>query len=144
VSADTFDVLDGVLHGLGPVGEGRRRVHARHGLGDARAGINPEHFLDELMRQPGALRSQDADTGRGDFVEKHPAFAVEAGLAVLRWFIQGYGYEITSADMWAAYSHTMKAGGNVDGGRDIQRRVLALIDSAGARGGFVASIIGRE
>lgn len=79
-----------------------------------------------------------------DFVEKHPAFAVEAGLAALRWLIQGYGYEITSADVWAAYSHAIKAAGNVDGGHDIQRRVLALIDAADARGGFVASIIGRE
>jgi len=79
-----------------------------------------------------------------DFVEKNPAFAVEAGLAALRWLVQGYGFEITSADVWAAYSHTIKAARNVDGGHDIRRRVLALIDSAGARGGFVASIIGRE
>ena len=42
-------MLDGVLHGLGPVGEGRRRVHARHVLGHARAGINPEDFLDEFV-----------------------------------------------------------------------------------------------
>jgi hypothetical protein len=79
-----------------------------------------------------------------DFVEKNPAFAVEAGLAALRWLVQGYGYEITGADVWAAYSHTVKAAANVDGGHDIRHRILALIDSAGARGGFVASIIGRE
>jgi len=79
-----------------------------------------------------------------DFADKNPAFAVEAGLAALRWLIQGHGYEITGADVWAAYSHTIKAAGNVDGGHDIRSRVLALIDSAGARGGFVAGIIGRE
>ena len=33
---------------------------------------------------------------------------------------------------------------NVDAGHDIRCRTLALLDSAGARGGFVASIIGRE
>ena len=49
-----------------------------------------------------------------------------------------------SADVWAAYSHTIKAAATVDGGHDIRRRILALIDSADARGGFVASIIGRE
>lgn len=79
-----------------------------------------------------------------DFIEKDPAFAVEAGLAALRWILKGYGYEITSADVWAAYSHTIKAAANVDGDRDIRRRILALIDSTDARGGFVASIIGRE
>jgi hypothetical protein len=79
-----------------------------------------------------------------DFVERNPAFAVEAGLAALRWLVQGYGYEITSADVWAAYSHTIKAAATVDGGHDIRRRILALIDSADARGGFVARIIGRE
>lgn len=40
--------------------------------------------------------------------------------------------------------HTTKAAATVDGGHDIRRRILALIDSADARGGFVASIIGRE
>ena len=79
-----------------------------------------------------------------DFAEKNPAFAVEAGLAALRWIIHGYGYEITGADVWAAYSHTIKAAANVDGGHDIRHRILALIDSAGARGGFVARVIGRE
>ncbi len=79
-----------------------------------------------------------------DFAEKNPAFAVEAGLAALRWIIHGYGFEITGADVWAAYSHTIKAAANVDGGHDIRHRILALIDSAGARGGFVARIIGRE
>jgi hypothetical protein len=79
-----------------------------------------------------------------DFVERNPAFAVEAGLAALRWLVQGCGYEITSADVWAAYSNTIKAAGNADGGHDIRSRILALIDSAGARCGFVASIIGRD
>ena len=79
-----------------------------------------------------------------DFAETNPAFAVEAGLAALRWLSQGYGYEITGADVWAAYSHTIKAAGNIDDGHDVRSRVLALIDSAGARGGFVTSIIGRE
>ena len=39
-----------------------------------------------------------------DFAEQKPAFAVGAGLAALHWLVQGYGYEITGADVWAAYS----------------------------------------
>ena len=40
---------------------------------------------------------------RGDFAEKQPAFAVGAGLLALHWLVQGYGYEITGADVWDAY-----------------------------------------
>jgi hypothetical protein len=79
-----------------------------------------------------------------DFIEKNPVFAVEAGLAAFRWIIKGHGYEITSADVWENYSHTIKAAANMDGGHDIRRRIRSLIDSADARGGFVASIIGRQ
>lgn len=79
-----------------------------------------------------------------DFAETNPAFAAEAGLAALRWLIHGHGYEIASADVWAAYSHTIKAAGNAGGAHDIRARIRALIDSADAHGGFVASIIGPE
>ena len=79
-----------------------------------------------------------------DFADKQPAFAVEAGLATLRWLVQGYGYEITSADVWAAYAHTIKAAANAHGSDEIRSRIRALIDGANARGGFVANIIGRE
>jgi hypothetical protein len=30
-------------------------------------------------------------------MDKNPAFALEAGLAALRWLGQGYGYEVTGA-----------------------------------------------
>ena len=44
-----------------------------------------------------------------DFAQTNPAFAVEAGLAALRWLVQGYGYEVTALDVRAAYSHTLTA-----------------------------------
>jgi hypothetical protein len=79
-----------------------------------------------------------------DFAEAHPAFAVEAGLAALRWLVRGYGYEITSADVRAAYTHTIKAAANAQAADEIRIRIRALIDNADARGGFVAKIIGRD
>jgi hypothetical protein len=79
-----------------------------------------------------------------DFAEKRPAFAVEAGLAALRWLVQGYGYEITSADVWAAYTNTINAAAHTRTADEIRSRIRALIDSANARGGFVATIIGRD
>ncbi len=79
-----------------------------------------------------------------DFAEKNPAFAIEAGLAALRWLVQGYGYEITSADVWTAYTHTMKAAANAHRRDEVRNRIRALIDSADGRSRFVANILGRE
>ena len=39
-----------------------------------------------------------------DFAERQPAFALDAGLLALHWLVEGYGYEISSTDVWAAYS----------------------------------------
>ncbi|MDA8140722.1 MAG: hypothetical protein M0036_18910 [Desulfobacteraceae bacterium] len=44
-----------------------------------------------------------------EMVEKQPRFALEAGMAALRWLVQGYGYEVTSMDVWQAYEWTVKA-----------------------------------
>jgi hypothetical protein len=79
-----------------------------------------------------------------DFAETHPAFAVEAGLAALRWLVRGYGYEMTSADVWAAYTNTIRAAANAQAADEIRSRIRALIDNADARDGFVAKIIGRD
>ena len=38
-----------------------------------------------------------------DHVDEQPAFALEAGLVALDWLALGYGYEVTGADVWAAY-----------------------------------------
>ena len=48
-----------------------------------------------------------------DFAESNPEFAMEAGMAALRWLVEGHGYEITGLDVLDAYSHTMKAAENV-------------------------------
>src|SRR5438552_33300 len=47
-----------------------------------------------------------------DFAQTRPAFAVEAGLAALRWLIRGYGYEVAPLDVRAAYSYTLTAAAN--------------------------------
>jgi hypothetical protein len=78
-----------------------------------------------------------------DFTEQQPAFAVGAGLTALYWLVQGYGYEITGADVWAAYSSTMNAAEKNGTIMETRERVKALVASEG-RGGFVAGIIGRE
>ena len=44
-----------------------------------------------------------------DFAEKHPDFALAAGLAALHWISHGYGYEITGVDVLDAYSAVTQA-----------------------------------
>lgn len=79
-----------------------------------------------------------------DFAEKNPAFAVGAGLAALRWLVNGYGYEITSSDVRAAYLHTLTAATNAGVRPAVQTRIRALFDNPVARSGFVASIVGKD
>ncbi|MCK7513080.1 MAG: hypothetical protein MZV70_59705 [Desulfobacterales bacterium] len=47
-----------------------------------------------------------------DEAEEHPDFAVEAAVAALRWICEGYGYEITYADVGNAYRYAMEAAEN--------------------------------
>jgi hypothetical protein len=64
-----------------------------------------------------------------DHVATAPAFAVEAGLVALDWIAQGYGYELTSADVWAAYEPAKDAADRLGGGADFRARVRSIIGS---------------
>jgi len=75
-----------------------------------------------------------------DFVNKDPDFALKAGLAALRWLAQGYGFEITGADVWAAYLHTMKAAEQLGRRDEARESIRALIGNKG----FLAQVLGRE
>lgn len=78
-----------------------------------------------------------------DLSLEQPAFAVGAGLLALHWLVQGYGYEITGADVWAAYDSTMKAAAKNGSADDTRERVKKLVAGESA-GGFVARILGRQ
>jgi hypothetical protein len=78
-----------------------------------------------------------------DFGEEQPAFAVGAGLLSLHWLVQGYGYEITSADVLDAYRAVLAAAehsGTVAKAREHVRKLVA----AEGPGGFVRKVLGRE
>jgi hypothetical protein len=78
-----------------------------------------------------------------DFAETQPRFAVGSGLLALHWLVEGFGYEITSADVWAAYSSTMKAAERAGTADEVRARVRTLVGGERA-GGFVSRILGRE
>lgn len=54
--------------------------------------------------------------------------------------MQGYGYEVTTVDVRAAYSHTMTAAANARVSDTIRTRIRALFDTPAALR-FVASVI---
>jgi hypothetical protein len=74
----------------------------------------------------------------GDLAEKEPAFALEAGMAALRWLSEGYGYEITGLDVRSAYSNTIKASEKLDRKNETVERIRRLAS------GFVLGVLGRE
>jgi hypothetical protein len=79
-----------------------------------------------------------------DFAGKNPAFAVEAGMAALRWLVEGYGYEVTSRDVLDAHSFTMKAAENAGCADATYARIRDLVarETFGER--FVTQVLGRE
>lgn len=62
-----------------------------------------------------------------DFAVTQPRFAVEAGLAALRWIAAGYGYEVTGVDVLAACSSTLAAARNGGWVDEIEGRIRTLV-----------------
>jgi len=80
-----------------------------------------------------------------DFAQKQPAFAASAGLLAIHWLVQGYGYEITGADVWEAYRSTLAAADQLGSTADVKARIREMMLAEGGPGGsFVAKVLGGE
>ncbi len=79
-----------------------------------------------------------------DHIDDQPAFALAAGLLALRWLVEGYGYEITGADVWAAYSRTMKAAERAGKAAEVAETIRTMVASNRGGSAFVARVLGRE
>ncbi|MFN9809530.1 MAG: hypothetical protein ACK6CU_07870 [Deltaproteobacteria bacterium] len=79
-----------------------------------------------------------------DYTEKQPAFAASAGLLSLYWLVQGYGYEITSVDVWDAYRATLAAAERHGSAAEVRERVRKMVAAEGAGERFVTKVLGRE
>lgn len=79
-----------------------------------------------------------------DMAETEPRFAVEAGVAALRWLVEGYGYEITGLDVRAAYDYTMKAAENAGCKSETFERISKLVAGENFGERFVTRILGHE
>ena len=79
-----------------------------------------------------------------DFAAKEPAFALEAGMAALRWLVEGFGYEITGLDVSNAYAHTLQAAQNAGVAEQTQKRIRDLVAQERFGERFVTRVIGRH
>jgi hypothetical protein len=77
-----------------------------------------------------------------DFAVKNPVFALESGMAALRWLVEGYGYEITSLHVLDAYSFTMQAAEHAGRVEETQKRVRKLVATESSGDCFVTRILG--
>jgi hypothetical protein len=69
---------------------------------------------------------------------------VNAGLLALHWLTQGYGYDVTSADVWAAYASTMQAAEQAGRASEVKGRIRRLVELETFGERFVTKILRRE
>ena len=64
-----------------------------------------------------------------DYLDTEPAFALGSAMAALRWLSQGWGYEVTSADVVEAYDRAMDAASRLNKIDDVSGRIQQLVES---------------
>ncbi|HFE37367.1 MAG TPA: hypothetical protein ENK06_02965 [Gammaproteobacteria bacterium] len=64
-----------------------------------------------------------------DFLESEPDFALGCAMAALRWLSEGWGYEVTSADVVEAYDWAMAAAATLNKVDDVTDKIRQLIVS---------------
>lgn len=79
-----------------------------------------------------------------DMAETRPLFAKDAGIAALRWLAAGYGYEITSYDVVAAFDNTVKAAGRAGCLPETIEMIREIVSGDRPCNRLVSSILERE
>jgi hypothetical protein len=69
---------------------------------------------------------------------------VRPGLLARHWLALGFGYEITGADVWAAYVNTMKASERHGTVAETRERIRTAVARETASERVVTRILGRE
>ena len=64
-----------------------------------------------------------------DYLDTEPAFALGSAMAALHWFSQGWGYEVTSADVVEAYDRAMDAASRLNKVDDVSDQIRQLVES---------------
>jgi len=64
-----------------------------------------------------------------DFLESEPDFALGCAMAALRWLSEGWGYEVTSADVVDAYDRAMAAAATLNKVDEVTDKIRQLIET---------------
>jgi len=62
-----------------------------------------------------------------DYLDTEPAFSLGSAMAALRWLSNGWGYEVTSADVVEAYDRAMDAASRLNKINDVTDKILQLV-----------------
>ena len=110
------------------------------------AAAKEARLYDEALTLAGQMPCDPKTLARAarDFADEQPAFALGTGLLALHWLGQCYGYEITGADVWAAYDATMKAAEKLGMVRETRERLRSMITARMPGGDFIKKILGRQ
>jgi len=64
-----------------------------------------------------------------DYLDTEPAFALGSAMAALRWLSEGWGYEVTSADVVEAYDRAMDAAARLNNTDDANDQIRQFVES---------------
>lgn len=78
-----------------------------------------------------------------DFGEARPEFALEAAVLALHWIDEGYGYEITAADVSAARRYAVEAAARLAKRDEGQAAIAALLAKDGPGTKFLRQVLMR-
>lgn len=79
-----------------------------------------------------------------DMKDQEPHFAIEAGIAALRWLIAGYGYDITALDVLNPYRFALDAALNIGCLQDTKDRIRKMVAGDKSIDQFASKIIRGE
>ncbi len=98
-------------------------------------------LFDEAIRLANSSPCNPATLVRAarDFAEKEPAFALEAGIAAVRWLAAGYGYEVTGLDVLDAYQRAMLPAERLGRAEEATTRLREIVGQGDA---FVRRFLG--
>ncbi len=76
-----------------------------------------------------------------DYGEERPGFAVEAGVAALRWLSEGHGYDKTEALVHDAFDYSLAAATHAGSVDELRARIERDIESEALADRFVRSVL---
>lgn len=77
-----------------------------------------------------------------DYSEKQPDFAVQSGLAALRWISLGHGYEITAGDVLEAYTAVSAAAPGADiSMQQVKENIRNMVSGSQPNNKFVLAVL---